>query len=143
MGDERAGLADGLLASARIGAILIPVNTSYRPSELEYVVRQSDMKALFLIDAYRDNDYVRALYELVPELKTTPKGSLRSARFPNLKSVIYMGPHRHRGMYSLTEVMELSDMIDEDSFARIKNNLSPHDTVNMQYTSGTTGFPKE
>lgn len=129
-------------ASARIGAILIPVNTSYRPTELEYVVRQSDMKALFLIDAYRDNDYVQALYELVPELKTTPKGSLRSARFPHLKKVIYIGPHRHRGMYSLAEVMELSTMVDEDSFARIKNSLSPHDTVNMQYTSGTTGFPK-
>jgi len=56
-------------ATARIGAVFITVNTSYRPSELEYVMQQSDMKALFIIDGYRDTDYVQALYDLVPELK--------------------------------------------------------------------------
>ena len=69
-------------ATARIGAVLVTVNTSYRPSELEYVMQQSDMKALFLIDGYRDTDYVQAVYDLVPELKTMPKGSLQSTRFP-------------------------------------------------------------
>ena len=68
-------------ATARIGAVLVTVNTSYRPSELEFVLRQSDMKALFLIDGYRDTDYVQTVFDLVPELKTMPKGSLQSDPF--------------------------------------------------------------
>jgi fatty-acyl-CoA synthase len=129
-------------ATARIGAVFITVNTSYRPSELEYVMQQSDMKALFIIDGYRDTDYVQALYDLVPELKTEPKGSLTSARFPFLKSVIYIGPRHHRGMHSLADVMELADSVEEEELAAVKKILDPHDVVNMQYTSGTTGFPK-
>jgi fatty-acyl-CoA synthase len=129
-------------ATARIGAILVTVNTSYRPSELEYVVHQSDMKALFLIDGYRDTDYVQAVYDLVPELKTMPKGQLESARFPFLKTVVYIGPRQHRGMYSLDEVMDAPGKPGNEEFEQVKANLGPHDTVNMQYTSGTTGFPK-
>ncbi|MBN1566843.1 MAG: AMP-binding protein [Acidobacteria bacterium] len=129
-------------ATARIGAVFVTVNTSYRPSELEYVMQQSDMKALFLIDGYRDTDYVQALYDLVPELKTMPKGSLQSARFPFLKTVVYIGPSQHRGMYSLAEIMDLENRISAEEFIHVKASLDPHDTVNMQYTSGTTGFPK-
>jgi fatty-acyl-CoA synthase len=129
-------------ATARIGAVLVTVNTSYRPHELEYVMQQSDMKALFLIDGYRDTDYVQALYDLVPELKTISKGSLQSKRFPFLKTVVYIGPHQHRGMYGFAEVMDLADRIGTEEFIRVKASLDPQDTVNMQYTSGTTGFPK-
>ncbi len=129
-------------ATARIGAVFITVNTSYRPSELEYVLRQSDMKVLFLIDGYRDTDYVQTVFDLAPELKTSPKGSLESHRFPFLKSVVYIGPRQHRGMRSLAEVMDLADSVGDDEFARIKRSPHPLDTVNMQYTSGTTGFPK-
>jgi fatty-acyl-CoA synthase len=129
-------------ASARAGSVFITVNTSYRPSELEYVLRQSDMKVLFLIDGYRDTDYVQAVFDLVPELKTAPKGSLQSSRFPFLKSVVYIGPRQHHGMYSLGEVMDLADSVGDEEFALVKKSADPHDTVNMQYTSGTTGFPK-
>lgn len=129
-------------ATARIGAVFVTVNTSYKPAELEYVMAQSDMKALFLIDGYRDTDYVQAVYDLIPELKTMPRGSLNSARFPFLKSVIYIGPHQHHGMYGFAEVLELSSQASDDELARVKASLDPHDVVNMQYTSGTTGFPK-
>jgi fatty-acyl-CoA synthase len=129
-------------ATARVGAVLVTVNTSYRPSELEYVMRQSDMKALVLIDGYRDVDYVQAINDLVPELKTDPKGSLRSERFPSLTSVFYIGSHDHRGMRNITEVMSLADSVDDEEFTAVKESLDPYDTVNMQYTSGTTGFPK-
>jgi fatty-acyl-CoA synthase len=129
-------------ATARIGAVFVTVNTSYRPAELEYVVRQSDMKALFVIDGYRDTDYVQTIYDLVPELRTMPKGALQSSRFPFLKSVIYIGPHLHRGMYSVAEVLDAAGQPGDEEFERIKTSLNPHDTVNMQYTSGTTGFPK-
>lgn len=129
-------------ATARIGAVFVTVNTSYKPAELEYVMAQSDMKALFLIDGYRDTDYVQAVYDLIPELKTMPRGSLNSARFPFLKSVIYIGPHQHHGMYGFAEVLELSSQASDDELARVKASIDPHDVVNMQYTSGTTGFPK-
>jgi fatty-acyl-CoA synthase len=129
-------------ATARIGAVLLTVNTSYQLSELEYVMQQSDMKALFLIDGYRDTNYVQTLYDLVPELKTSGKKSLKNTRFPFLKSVIYIGPHQHHGMHNLAEVMELANSVGNDAFAKAKSSLDPHDTVNMQYTSGTTGFPK-
>jgi fatty-acyl-CoA synthase len=129
-------------ASARVGAVFITVNTSYRPSELEYVLRQSDMKTLFLIDGYRETDYVQTVYDLVPELKTAPKGELQSKHFPFLKSVVYIGPRQHHGMYSLGDVMDFADSVGEEEFAQVKRNTDPHDTVNMQYTSGTTGFPK-
>jgi fatty-acyl-CoA synthase len=129
-------------ACARIGAVLVTVNTNYRPSELEYVLQQSDMKALFLIDGYRETDYVQTVYDLVPELKTLPKGSLQSARFPFLKAVVYIGNRKHRGMYSFSEVMDLADRTSPEDFLRVKASLDPQDTVNMQYTSGTTGFPK-
>ncbi len=129
-------------AAARIGAVVVTVNTNYRPAELEYVLRQSDMKVLFLIDGYRDVDYVQAVHNLVPELKIMPKGSLHSARFPFLKFVIHVGARNHQGLYSLAEVMDQSAQADDKEFTRIKRSLDPHDTVNMQYTSGTTGFPK-
>ncbi len=129
-------------ATARVGAVFITVNTSYRPSELEYVMRQSDMKVLFLIDGYRDTDYVQALYDLVPELKTTPREQLKSARFPCLRSVIYIGPRQHRGMYGFAEIMDLADSVPQEDLEAVKKSLDAHDVVNMQYTSGTTGFPK-
>jgi fatty-acyl-CoA synthase len=129
-------------ATARIGAVLLTVNTSYRPSEIEYVMQQSDMKVLFLIDGYRDTNYVQTIYELVPEMKTAPKGSWESARFPFFKFVISIGHHQHHGMHSFDEVMELADSVSTEELAEATRRLDPHDTVNMQYTSGTTGFPK-
>jgi fatty-acyl-CoA synthase len=129
-------------ATARIGAVLLTVNTSYRPSELEYVMQQSDMKTLFLIDGYRETDYVQAVYDLVPELKTAPRDFLSSAHFPFLKHVIYIGPRNHRGMYNLNEVLDLGESVSDEELEEVKSTLDPHDTVNMQYTSGTTGFPK-
>jgi fatty-acyl-CoA synthase len=129
-------------ATARIGAVLLTVNTSYRPSELEYVMQQSDMKVLFLIDGYRETDYVQALYDLVPELTTAPKNCLSSARFSFLKQVVYIGPRKHRGMYNLTDILDLADSVTDEKLEEAKNSIDPHDTVNMQYTSGTTGFPK-
>jgi fatty-acyl-CoA synthase len=131
-----------MFATARIGAVLVTVNTSYRPKELEYVLQQSDMKALFTIDGYRDVDYVQEIYGLVPELKSGTKGALRSARFPFLERVIYLGPKKHRGMHGLDEVLRLADEAGDVALESVVSSLDPHDVINMQYTSGTTGFPK-
>jgi fatty-acyl-CoA synthase len=129
-------------ATAKIGAVLLTVNTYYKVKELEYLLQQSDAEYFMLIDGFRDTDYVQTTYDLVPELKTQERGFLQSSRFPKLKKVFFLGQEKHRGMYSLPEIMALGQMTAEDEYRARQSGLSPHDVVNMQYTSGTTGFPK-
>lgn len=129
-------------ATAKIGAILLTVNTFYKSAELEYLLKQSEAENLVLIDSFRDTDYIQIVYDLVPELKTQQRGYLRSERFPDLKRVIFMGPEKHRGMYSIPEIVSMARMVSEEDYLARQQSLDPHDVVNMQYTSGTTGFPK-
>ncbi|MDI6701405.1 AMP-binding protein [Methanothermobacter wolfeii] len=131
-----------LFATAKIGAVLVTVNTAYRSHELEYVMKQSDMKAIAIIDGFRDVDYIQTLYELVPELKTHERGHLRSERFPELRSVIYIGAQKHRGMYNTHELMLLGRHVPDSELEEVVAELRNTDVINMQYTSGTTGFPK-
>jgi fatty-acyl-CoA synthase len=131
-----------LFACARLGIVFVTVNTGYKLHELEYVLKQSDMKCLCVIDGWRDSDYVSMVYELVPELKTAPRGHLRSEKFPFLKNVVYVGQQKHRGMYSFNEILLLGQNTDTSRLAEIESSLDTNDIVNMQYTSGTTGFPK-
>ena len=131
-----------MFATARIGAVLVTVNTLYRSFELEYVVRQADMKALVVIDSFRDHDYLQTVYELIPELRTCQRGRLQSGKFPQLKSVIYIGQEKHRGMYNTRELLVLGNQSDDLALKAVAETLSIHDVINMQYTSGTTGFPK-
>lgn len=129
-------------ATAKIGVVAVTVNTAYRRHELEYLVKQSDIKALCLIDGFRDIDYVGIVNELVPELKTAERGRLESARFPRLKHVIFIGPEKHRGMYNTQELLLLGSHISDGELAQASSGLTCHEVINMQYTSGTTGFPK-
>jgi len=129
-------------ATARIGAILLTVNTSYKSHELHYLLSQSGTENIFIIDGFRDTDYVNTLFELVPELKTMTRGELKSEKFPHLKRVLFLGHEKHRGMYSAPEILALAAMVSEADYAARQAELSPEDVVNMQYTSGTTGFPK-
>jgi fatty-acyl-CoA synthase len=131
-----------LFAAARMGAVLVTINTHYRLAELEYVLRQSDARALIIIDGFKDIDYVQSIYELVPELKTCPRGLLESKRFPSLKYLIYLGTKQHRGMYTLRDILLLGTAVEDREFEQVRSSLDPQDVVNMQYTSGTTGFPK-
>ncbi|WP_291322460.1 AMP-binding protein [Desulfonatronospira sp.] len=129
-------------ATARIGAVLLTINTYYKKHELDYVLRQSETENIFIIDGFRDTDYVNTLYELVPELRNQPRGYLKNKRFPHLKRVFFLGQEKHRGMYSLPELMALGGMTTDGQYRARQNQLDPHEVVNMQYTSGTTGFPK-
>jgi len=131
-----------MFATARIGAILITVNTGYKTAEVEYLLEQSDADNLIIINGFRDTDYVGTIYELVPELREQPRGCLRSAKFPFLKRVIFLGPEKHRGMYSVNEVMAMASQVSDVVFQARQDTLDAHDVINMQYTSGTTGFPK-
>ena len=131
-----------MFATAKIGAVLVTVNTSYKSHELDYVLKQSDMKALALVDRFRDVDYLSTINELVPELKTDPRGHLNSSEYPFLKSVIYVGQEKHRGMYNTNELMLLGAHHETDALDHFRESIHCDDVVNMQYTSGTTGFPK-
>ncbi len=131
-----------LYASAKIGAVLITVNTSYKQHELEYLVENSDMHTICIIDGTWDCDYVQMTYEMLPELKTSRRGNLNSKRFPYMKNVVYIGQEKHRGMYNTQELLLLGKNIEDQKLIDIKKTVSCYDTVNMQYTSGTTGFPK-
>jgi len=129
-------------ATARIGAILLTININYKISEIEYILKQSEAENIFIIDGYRDTDYLAIIYELVPELKVQPREHLRSEKFPHLKRVLFLGPEKHRGLYSMNEVMSMGVQTSDREYQERQASLSCYDVVNMQYTSGTTGFPK-
>ncbi len=131
-----------MFATARIGAILLTVNTSYRESEVEYLLRHSECENLVVMDGFRDHDYLQTTYSLIPELRTHARERLRSAAFPHLRRVIFLGMEKHRGMYSIPEIQSLAVMTTEAAYAERKAAVLPDHVVNMQYTSGTTGFPK-
>ncbi len=131
-----------MFATAKIGAVLVTVNTNYKLSELEYIIKNADLNTLCLVGGYRDSDYVKMITELVPELRTDTRGDLHSAKFPFLKNVIYIGQEKRRGMYSTAELLLLGSHIDDVELETAKSQITTHDVVNMQYTSGTTGFPK-
>lgn len=131
-----------MFATAKIGAVLVTINTNYKLTELEYILRNADIHTLCLVDGYRDSDYVQMVFELVPELRTQARGELKTHKFPELKNVVFIGQQKHRGMYNTQELLLLGTHIDYSELETIQETISCHDVVMMQYTSGTTGFPK-
>ncbi|MDA8352606.1 MAG: AMP-binding protein [Firmicutes bacterium] len=129
-------------ATGKMGAVLVTVNTNYRVRELEYLLRQSDTETLILMEEFRNASYVDMLYEICPELKECAPGQLRSARLPRLKNVILIGDERKPGMYLWSDLMEMGKSVSDEELAERQASLHPDDVINMQYTSGTTGFPK-
>lgn len=131
-----------MYATAKIGVVMVTVNPVYKGHEVAYVLKQSDMKALCIIDAFRDVDYIKIVRELVPETLTCQRGHLESHEFPMLKSLIYMGPEKHRGFYSVPELLLLGDHMSDVALEEAQRQFDNNDVVMMQYTSGTTGYPK-
>ena len=131
-----------MFATAKIGVVLVTVNTNYKTHELEYLIQNADLKSLALINGWRDSDYVQMVYDLVPELKNSQRGYLNSAKFPFLKNIIFIGQEKHRGMFNTAELILLGSQLDDHMLKEVQATVTCHDVVNMQYTSGTTGFPK-
>lgn len=129
-------------ATAKIGAILVTVNTSYKSAELEYILRQSDSSTLFLVKSFKDTDYVETLYTVTPELKAAAPGGLVSTGLPCLKNVIFIGDETPDGMLNFQRIAELGSELPDEVLQAAERNLDCHEVINMQYTSGTTGFPK-
>lgn len=129
-------------ATAKIGAVLVTVNTNYKIFEVEYLLRQSDSNTLILIEGFKDCNYVDIINQLCPQLKDSEPGKMNNPSLPFLKNVIYVGDKDHRGMFNWNKLYELASMVSDDELAQRQASLDVHDVINMQYTSGTTGFPK-
>jgi fatty-acyl-CoA synthase len=121
--------------------VLVTVNTAYKIHEAEYLLRQSDTHTLVMIDGYKDSDYAGIIKTLCPELESAAKGELKSARLPFLKNIITIESAMN-GCYGWHEAMsKAKDTPLSEVYARQKQ-INKNDICNMQYTSGTTGFPK-
>jgi fatty-acyl-CoA synthase len=131
-----------LYATSKIGAVAVTVNTSYRLEELDYLMKDSDMHTLCMTDGIPGSYYTDIIYDLIPELKTTQRGKLKSERYPELKNVVYIGQEKYRGMFNTAEILLLGKNVADNEFKRLRSLTNCQDVVNMQYTSGTTGFPK-
>ena len=129
-------------ACTKIGAVLVTVNTAYKIHELEYLLKQSDTHTLVLINGYRDSDYAGIINELCPELKSLKKGEqLHSKRLPFLRNVVTVG-FSQAGSLTFPEMMEKGKVISDEELKVLADKVRVNDVCNMQYTSGTTGFPK-
>jgi fatty-acyl-CoA synthase len=132
-------------ATAKIGAILVTVNPAYRAAELEYALRQSECSTLLLIPGFRDCDYVGTLASICPESTTSDPGDLRSGKFPYLRNLILIGGPMGSpvpGMFAWTDLLEMGSGVAIEALREREATLDCDDPINIQYTSGTTGFPK-
>ncbi|MCQ2528559.1 MAG: AMP-binding protein [Saccharofermentans sp.] len=129
-------------AATKIGCVLVTVNTAYRIHEIEYILRQSDTHTLVMIDKFKDIDYNQIINEICPELKDSKPGELNAARLPFLKNVIVCKGEDKPGCYNWEQAMAKSVEVPYSEVEKIRRTIDKHDVCNMQYTSGTTGFPK-
>ena len=129
-------------ATVKIGAVLVTVNTAYKIHEAEYLLRQSDTHTLVMIDSCLDSDYKSIINELCPEIAQTKAGeNLHCKRLPFLRNVITVG-FRQPGSLTFDEAMARYPLVSEEQVSAMAAAVRPDDVCNMQYTSGTTGFPK-
>lgn len=130
-----------MFATAKIGAVLVTVNTNYKIFEAEYVLKQSDASTLILIEGFKDSKYVEIIKKLCPNLASNKPGELVSEKLPKLKNIISL-ENSHDGMFNWSDIMSMGSDISDDELFAIGKTLDQHDVINIQYTSGTTGFPK-
>lgn len=130
------------LATAKIGAILVNINPAYRTHELEYALNQSGTKYLVSAVSFKSSNYMEMLYSLAPELKTANVGQLASATLPSLKGVISLSSQTLAGSWCWQTFLDQADQVSAEQLSTVQASLDIHDPINIQYTSGTTGFPK-
>ena len=129
-------------ATTKIGAVLVTVNTAYKIHEADYLFRQSDTHTLIMIESCLDSNYRQIINEICPEIAaSTPGKPLHCKRLPFLRNVITVG-FRQPGCLTFEEAMERAELVAPEELSRMAARVRPDDVCNMQYTSGTTGFPK-
>jgi len=129
-------------ATAKIGAILVNLNIRYRAHELEYALRQSECQTLILIRGFHDCDYVESLFSIAPQLAEGHSGSLKARQLPHLSNVIFIGDSPPPSMLPWRHLLAMAPQTSPERLRQREASLSCHDAINIQYTSGTTGFPK-
>jgi fatty-acyl-CoA synthase len=129
-------------ATGKMGGVLVTVNTNYQTAELEYLLKQSDSNTIILMNQFKDTSYIDILGEIIPELKTSLPGQLESSKLPFLKNVIVLGDNSYPGTFNFEGIVQMGETIDDEKLDQRMASLHPDDVINMQYTSGTTGFPK-
>ncbi len=136
------------MATARIGAILVNINPAYRAKELAYALERSEVQGLFVIPSFRSSDYVGMLQELIPELQNN-ETEISSKALPNLHRVVLYHPDDplntetpSAGFTSWQELIHAAETISPEELDQQSLKLDRDDVINIQYTSGTTGFPK-
>ena len=133
------------MALAKIGAVLVTVNTNYKADEIEYVLRQGDIRMLFMIDGFRNNSYLESIYSILPEIRDIHDPldqDIRNGKLPELRKVVLISSDPKPGMLSYSQVLDQSEKVTDEELKARQATVSPYDVAQMQYTSGTTGFPK-
>ena len=129
-------------ASAKAGLILVNINPAYRLSEVEYALNKVGCKALVTAVAHKTSNYLQMLRELAPELSSSRPGALHAARTPALRLVITLGDSEHAGCLAFHQALGAGTPADQERLAQIEATLQFDEPINIQFTSGTTGFPK-
>ncbi len=129
-------------ATAKAGLILVNINPAYRTAELEYALNKAGCKALILAERFKTSDYVGMLRELAPELPHAAAGRLEAPRLPALRSVIVLGDAWHPGAFRFGDVLARGGAAEAQRLFDLAPHLQFDDPINIQFTSGTTGFPK-
>jgi fatty-acyl-CoA synthase len=130
------------IAAAKIGCVMVCLNTGYIANELEYVLNHSESKLLLLSSGYKRNSFIDNLKELCPELESCAPGMLKSERIPKLKTVVMTDNNNYNGTITIEKLIELGSTIDDNTLNNITSEINCQDVVSIQYTSGTTGNPK-
>ncbi|HMA86244.1 MAG TPA: AMP-binding protein, partial [Desulfosalsimonadaceae bacterium] len=129
--------------SAKMGAVMVTVNTNFKAFELEYLLHQSDANTLILVDGVREKDeYIKIVRQVCPEINDCAPGELNAEKTPYLKNVVHLGEEKIPGMYNWNDMLALGQKISDAELAERSKSLEPEDVIMMQYTSGTTGYPK-
>lgn len=129
-------------ATSKIGAILVNINPAYRLHELEYALKQSGCTAIVIAPEFKTSNYTQMMYDLIPELSSSKLGQLKSEKLPELKTIIRLGDEVKAGMWNWSDLMGMASQVSEVRLAECQGDLEFDDPINIQYTSGTTGYPK-
>ncbi|WP_339253345.1 AMP-binding protein [Sporosarcina sp. FSL W8-0480] len=129
-------------ATGKIGAVLVTVNTNYQANELEYLLKQSDATTLILDEGFKGTSYIDIIRSNYPELQDSETGVVNCEKLPKLKRIILMTDREETGIYKWSEFLHHAEGITDADLAERQRTMNPDEVINIQYTSGTTGFPK-
>ncbi|MDS9472107.1 AMP-binding protein [Sporosarcina pasteurii] len=129
-------------ATGKMGAALVTVNTNYQAAELEYLLQQSESTTLILDESFKGTSYIDIIRTICPELVESRGDNIVSENLPRLKRVILMTEREEEGMYKWSDLMAHASNVSDEQLEERFQSLDPDDVINIQYTSGTTGFPK-